>query len=175
MWLAAATFGVLTKPEIWWLCDYKIIIKLPLHFLFILPSVPLSLSPFCFVFHKPPEKSVWIYLFYTFKFKIWPLSQWFPVYSSTKLFCFWCDVISSCLSQDTQEGLCFQRCVMFFWKSKHAFVMCLGEQRIIWIEGAWGNKISPSAPTSLIFQMVGFWHFNSRTENGSFKNITPKY
>lgn len=46
------TFGVPANPEIWWLYDYKIIIKLHLHFLFILPSVPLVTVSFLFCFQQ---------------------------------------------------------------------------------------------------------------------------
>lgn len=46
------TFKVPAKPEIWWLYDYKIIIKLHLYFLFILPSVPLVTVSFLFCFQQ---------------------------------------------------------------------------------------------------------------------------
>ena len=46
------TFKVPYKPEMWWLYDYKIIIKLHLHFLFILPSVTLVTVSFLFCFQQ---------------------------------------------------------------------------------------------------------------------------
>ena len=52
MWLAGMTFRVPAKSEIWWLYDYKIIMKLHYHFLFILPSVPLVTVSFLFCFQQ---------------------------------------------------------------------------------------------------------------------------
>lgn len=107
VWLAGMTFGVPAKPEIWWLYDYKIIIKLHLHFLFIHSAL---CSPcHCFLsilFSASLLRNLFRFIYSRHSNLRFDLSvSGYQLIVALNYFI--SDLISSCISQDTPKELCF--------------------------------------------------------------------
>lgn len=124
MWLAGMTFGAPAKPEIWWLHDYNIILKLHLHFFFF-PFCPLF--PFqCYLYILFSASLLrnlfgFIYSRHTnLRFALF-VKGYQPIVA---LNYFISDFTSFCISQYIHRWLCFH-----WLPYLKILIMCLGQTK----------------------------------------------
>lgn len=159
MWLAAATFGVLTKPEIWWLRDYKIIIKLHLHFYSFCPLFPCH----CFLsvlFSTSLLRNLFGFIYSRHSNLRFDLSV-NGCLSIVALNYFVSDVMRSPLTfaRIHQRDFLFID-VWCFSENQSMFLLCVcGEQSIIEIEDTWANEPQAFCPQLVTLCAWGYSDF----------------